>query len=593
MKELAKLKMSGYELFLNGNDIHYLYQGKDQPDRILTGHLLSVIKKHKRLAIKLLTGTVQSPSQYKKMVAVYLETTKQKDDSKATSFVAWTDGTTTHTTTDLNDIKEILKDASILKIFYDAAATVYFLEVNGHKTKNYSDIFVMEQLITSDACSDSSLDLLIGKYLPLKVLEDIHILSFSQDDTRDYLLKSVAQKAVAILALYLILADKIEELYLEEVLQREIRSLPALIKLKKDGFLFDYAGWGNELQKMQEECNDLEKQIVADLNAPELNIYSSSELLAALLKNGINVVNTAEEYLSSYEEDYAVIKNICRYKKMSKQIKTYGERLKKFTDKDGRIRSNWKLNGSNTGRMACTSPNLQGMPAKAKPYFHAGKGNKLVIADYSQIELRVMTSLSKDKSLIESFVNGDDLHKKTAAMILAKPIEEVSDDERKIAKIANFGLIYGMSAASLSRKVRTRYGLNMSLEEAIMFRNQYFRTYSGVLGFQDKMLKSNKIGTAGGRSWTNLQAGSIKRYNYPIQGTAAEGLKEALAILLPRIKENWLVVNVVHDEIVLEVPEKEADSAVKILQESMIEGMRRLIADVPIEADVKISDHWQ
>ena len=592
MKELVELKMCGYGLYVNENDIHYIYQGNDQPDRISTGNLLAVIKKHKSLAIKLLTGTVQSPNQHKKMVAVYFEEIKQKDNSNTIFFVAWTDGVVTNTSTDLNDIEKILKDESILKIFYDAAAAVYFLEANGYKTKNYTDILVMEQLITNDASSDSGLDLLIGKYLPLNVLEDIQILGFSQYEMRAWLLKSVAQKAEAIYELYGILAGKIEDGYLEEVLQREIRVLPALIKLKNDGFLFDYSGWEIQLQRMREELCGLEKQIQCELNALTMDIQSPADIKAALLENGISVISTSEECLAVYEDQYPVIKKICKYKKLHKQIQTFGEKLKANIRKDGRIRSNWKLNGSNTGRMACTSPNLQGMPAKAKPYFHADKGNKLVIADYSQIELRVMASLSKDKRLIESFVKGDDLHKKTAAMILGKATEEVSDDERKIAKTANFGLIYGMSAASLSRKVKVKYGLSMSLEEAIIFRNKYFRTYSGVLGFQDKMLKSDEIVTAGGRHWTNLEAGSIRKYNYPVQGTAAEGLKEALAILLSRIKENWLLVNVVHDEIVLEVPEKEADSAAEVLEESMIEGMRRLIQDVPVIVDVKSSEHW-
>ncbi len=123
----------------------------------------------------------------------------------------------------------------------------------------------------------------------------------------------------------------------------------------------------------------------------------------------------------------------------------------------------------------------------------------------------------------------------------------------------------------LSRKIKAKYGINMSFKEASMFRDQYFKAYSGVLAFQDKMLKSDEIVTAGGRRWKNLEAGSIKKYNYPIQGTAAEGLKEALAILLSRINEDWLLVNVIHDEIVLEVPSAEAAKAEKILKESMIE----------------------
>jgi len=592
MKELKALKNLGYELFLKDNSIHYMYKGKGQPDRILTGHLLTVIKKHKRLVKKLLIGIINSPNQHPKMVAVYFEEIKQKEKGITNYFVAWTNGIVTKTATDLQDIADILADENILKIFFDAATSVYSLEGNGYLIKNYTDILLMDQLLTNDSSSINDVEKLVKKYSPVNSINNLGISVCFSDEMRDWNFEIIAKRSEAILALYLILAEKIEESYLEEVLDREINALPALVKLKKDGFFFDYNGWEIQLKKMQEECNELEKQIVADLNAPELNIYSSSELLATLLKNGINVVNTAEECLSSCEDAYPVIKKIGIVKKMSKKIKTFGERLKELIDKDGRIRANWKLNGTNTGRMACNSPNLQGMPAKAKPYFHAGKGHKLVIADYSQIELRVLASLSKDKCLVESFMNNDDLHKKAVALILSKPLEEVSDAERQIAKTANFGLIYGMTAASLSRKVKAKYGVNMSIEEASMFRNQYFRAYSGVLAFQDKMLQEAEIVTAGGRRWSNLEPGSIKRYNYPVQGTAAEGLKEALAVLLSRIKEDWLLVNVIHDEIVLEVPEEAANSAAKVLEESMIEGMVRLIPNVPILVDVKISDFW-
>ena len=592
LKELVELKMRGYDLFANENDINYLHRGNDQPDRISTGNLLAVIKKHKSLAIKLLTGSVQSPNKYDKRVAIFVDEIKQKENTNTICYVGWTDGVTTNTSTDLNDIGEILKDESILKIFYDAAAAVYFLEANGYQTKKYADILVMDQLITNDGSGDNDFGILIKKYLPLNIFKQTGISDCSQDEMRDCYLKCVAQKAEAISALYGILADKIEDGYLDEVLQREIKALPALIKLKKDGFLFNYSGWESELQKKEEESIDLEKQIVADLNVPTMDIQSLADIKAALHANGINVISTSEEYLAAYADDYPVIKKISRYKKNHKQSQTFGEKLKAAIRKDGRIRSNWKLNGSNTGRMACTGPNLQGMPAKAKPYFLSKPGFKLIIADYSQIELRVMASLSKDKLMMQNFMNNDDLHKKTAAMILGKPKEAVSDDERKIAKIANFGLIYGMSAASLSRKIKAKYGINMSFKEASMFRDQYFKAYSGVLAFQDKMLKSDEIVTAGGRRWKNLEAGSIKKYNYPIQGTAAEGLKEALAILLSRINEDWLLVNVIHDEIVLEVPSAEAAKAEKILKESMIEGMRRLIKDVPVIVDVRTSEHW-
>ena len=153
-----------------------------------------------------------------------------------------------------------------------------------------------------------------------------------------------------------------------------------------------------------------------------------------------------------------------------------------------------------------------------------------------------------------------------------------------------------MTSYGLQKKIKADYGMEVTLEEAEKFRNGYFEAYNDVLMYQDKMLKSDYIETLGGRYWSKetseLDKGSIKRYNYPIQGTSAEGLKEALYLLMKRKPKDWLLVAVVHDEIVLEVPCKDGDVAKEILRDCMVEGMSKMVKKVPIEVDVKSSITW-
>lgn len=219
------------------------------------------------------------------------------------------------------------------------------------------------------------------------------------------------------------------------------------------------------------------------------------------------------------------------------------------------------------------------------------------IADYSTIELRILAEITQDHELINALHNGKDLHEKTARAIFNYNKEhEITPEERKIGKVVNFGLIYGMTAHGLQKKITTATGVEISLEQAEIFRNRYFNLYPAVIRYQDRMLKAEMISTLGGRYWSNenamLKEGAIARYNYPIQGTGAEGFKESLGLLIPLIPPNLKLIAAIHDEIVIQVPEQDAEEAQKLLLEVMREGMQALIRSIPICIDIKISDHW-
>ncbi|MEK3933027.1 DNA polymerase [Bacillus sp. FSL R7-0642] len=367
--------------------------------------------------------------------------------------------------------------------------------------------------------------------------------------------------------------------------------------LNLNGLPFDYAEWKQILSEMEVELGALENEIQAFLNQAELNLASPQQVLQSFASKGIQVPSTKEEDLAKYEMEYPIIQKLCKYKKIKKRLTTYGETLQRRIGCDDKIRGEWRLIGTGTSRMSCKSPNLQGLPTQAKPYVKAPSGECFVIADYSTIELRILAEITHDQELITAFQKKQDLHEKTARAIFDKSEDaEITADERKIGKVVNFGLIYGMTAYGLQKKITFATGKEISYQQAQVFRNRYFGLYPGVLRYQDQMLKAERIFTLGGRYWssetTALKSVAISRFNYPIQGTGAEGLKESLAILMQHLPPNWKLVAVVHDEIVLQVPENESTNAKQCLRIAMQKGMQQLIHTIPIEIDVKISTHW-
>ena len=189
------------------------------------------------------------------------------------------------------------------------------------------------------------------------------------------------------------------------------------------------------------------------------------------------------------------------------------------------------------------------------------------------------------------FNNGIDLHLGTASLVFKKQIDEISKEERQVAKSLNFGIVYGITAYGIQKNLR-KSGVDASLEEAEEYRIEFLNVYPRVKELQDALLKADYIKTLGGRRWQGGNVSMTQRLNLPIQGSAAEGLKEALALLVERLKDSWKLVAVVHDEILLEVPEYESEEAKNILESCMIEGMKTIVEDIPIIIDSSISNNW-
>jgi DNA polymerase-1 len=317
--------------------------------------------------------------------------------------------------------------------------------------------------------------------------------------------------------------------------------------------------------------------------------------------------STDEEVLAQLALDYPLPKLILDYRGLAKLKSTYADKLPRSVDPaTGRVHTNFAQSVAVTGRLASSDPNLQNIPIRSeegrriRQAFVAPPGSKIVSADYSQIELRIMAHLSEDKGLLDAFASGEDIHRATAAEVFGVVPAEVSSEQRRYAKVINFGLIYGMSAFGLARE------LGLERQAAAAYIDRYFARYPGVARYMEstRMLARDKgyVETVFGRRlWLpEIRSSNVGRrqgaeraaINAPMQGTAADIIKLAMIAVQRWLDDagmQSLLILQVHDELVLEVPEAELD-AVRHELPKLMAGVAQL--SVPLLAEVGVGDNW-
>jgi DNA polymerase-1 len=327
-----------------------------------------------------------------------------------------------------------------------------------------------------------------------------------------------------------------------------------------------------------------------------------------LKKTPSGAPSTDEDVLQELALDYPLPKIILEHRGLSKLKSTYTDKLPKAVNPTtGRVHTNYGQAVANTGRLSSNEPNLQNIPVRTaegrriREAFIAPPGHVIVSADYSQIELRIMAHLSQDEGLLAAFAAGEDIHRATASEIFGCSREEVSNEQRRYAKVINFGLIYGMSAFGLAQN------LNIERSAAQNYIERYFARYPGVRRYMDETrLLARQQGYVetifGRRLWVpeinspngmRRQGAERAAINAPMQGTAADLIKLAMIAV-----ENWIrtekiatrMVMQVHDELVLEVPESELE-LIKFELPKLMSGVAKL--DVPLEVGVGVGPNWE
>ena len=388
-----------------------------------------------------------------------------------------------------------------------------------------------------------------------------------------------------------------------------------LSNVEMNGAKVDKMKLANHSKELSKKIEDLSSQAFK-IAGEEFNLDSPKQLLVVLYeklklpilkKTPKGQPSTNEETLQRLAEEYEIPKIILQYRTLAKLKSTYTDSLIRIENPTtGRIHTSYQQAVTSTGRLSSTEPNLQNIPIKTsegrriREAFVPEKGNVLISADYSQIELRIMAHLSKDKNLTHAFNNNLDIHSATAAEVFGVNLNEVTQDQRRSAKAINFGLMYGMSAFGLTRQ------LDIPRAEAQKYLDTYFERYTGVKEYMENIkakakedmyvetimgrrLYLNEINAANG---LRRQAAERAAINAPLQGSAADIIKKAMIDInkflnkeMPEVK----MIMQVHDELIFETSKKSSEEVLQVMKEMMEDAVK---LDIPLIAEAAIGENW-
>lgn len=508
-------------------------------------------------------------------------------------------------------VKEFLENEKIEKYTDDSKRLYGFCEGVGIDVKNIKLDTSLAAYLLNPNSSDYSLKLLARQYSLPPVKFDYEGLEDFYESEKDFVDSSAYIEALSQKLLAEVCENNQEKL-LNEI---ELPLARVLASMEREGFLVDKEGIekynGILASKIEEKLKN-----IYNLAGCEFNVNSPKQLGDVLFsEDKLNLphgkktktgYSTNAEVLENLKNDYPIVNEILEYRGLTKLKSTYCEGLLKVIDNDGRIHSTLNQTETRTGRISSAEPNLQNIPVRTeqgrelRKFFKAKDGYLLVDADYSQIELRVLSALANDENMINAFKKGIDIHAQTASQVMDIPLEEVTASDRRKAKAVNFGIVYGIGAFSLSKDIGT------SVQEADRYIKSYLANYSGVARFMENAKKSaSEKGYAetyfGRRRYLPeiKEKNAVRRgfgervaMNMPIQGTAADIIKIAMIMVYKRLKEEYpqsKLIMQVHDELIIETPESDAEKISQLLTETMEHACEM---SVPFTVEANIGKTW-
>lgn len=424
----------------------------------------------------------------------------------------------------------------------------------------------------------------------------------------DTSLTALGDRARGIARLVAAQVPKLRENELVAVSKLEAAAVAPIAAMEHAGMPFDAPRWRSIDKGVREDLEGIRREVAPLLGsgndlfgAVQVNLDSDVELKRALHAKGYKIENTRRETVLKFLPK-PLGPLLARYRELTKLATAYGSAFLEFANDDGRVRPTFEQIGSSTGRMACHSPNLQSM-VKDSPHrtcFHTREGRVLVTADYAACELRIIAELSGDPVFAEAFARGDDLHARVASAVFGKKVSKTENPElRQRAKAVNFGLAYGMGAQGLARNIEVH------VDEARRILDRYFKSFPRIRSFlersaADGLARGYARTIAGRRLYltpdTPESRGSAERIakNMPIQGTNADMTKIALARVHTDLRRfrNASLVNVVHDEIVVECDAADGPAVAEAVRVGMIAAGTQLLRAIPVEVDVAIGEIW-
>jgi DNA polymerase-1 len=385
---------------------------------------------------------------------------------------------------------------------------------------------------------------------------------------------------------------------LEEVAELECKLLPVIVQMELAAVPIDRARWEWIVSMQAAEAAALKKELADELGVH--NVDNNNEILAALRRLGLQIERTNGEALAPYMSVPAV-RNLTRYRPLNSFVTGVGEGVLRALERsgDGRVHATLNQIGATTGRMSAEQPNLLGLPRDKliRSCITASPGKKLVIGDYSTIDLRVLADQTGDEELTKVFLTGGDPHRHTASLVMKVPEDQVTEEQRRRAKAPNFGVSFGMGKDKLIAYARKSYNVKLTPDEAEKFKQTFLENYSGVAAWQKKMSDEmpDVLRTKSGRGCCFFDPDDEynARLAFPIQGTAADGMKQAMVLLYPHLKRlGAQIILAVHDELLVEAPEEHADAVKELMREHMIAGMHKYVPTVPIVVEPEVRSTW-
>ncbi len=529
-------------------------------------------------------------------------------------------------TDDLNSIKEILEDKEIKKIGIDLGREYILLKQENINLEGiYYDIAIAAYILNPTNNKLKIKDL-IERYLEIDLTEyeneenkqeQINLFeeNSNQDNVDENLIKEVSLYAYVIGKIKEITEQKLKEIdCLDLFYEIDMPTVEVLSNMQWNGMYVDKEELEDFGKELTEKLETITK-IIYEMAGEEFNINSTKQLGEILfekmklpvIKKTKNGYSTDVDVLEKLKKEDPIIEQILEYRQLMKLNSTYVEGLKPYINpKTKRIHSFFHQTITATGRISSTEPNLQNIPTRfelgkrVRKVFKPENGYVYVDADYSQIELRVLASISGDKHMIEAFKEGKDIHKQAASKVFKTPIDEVTKEQRSNAKAVNFGIVYGISDFGLAEQ------LGIGRKQAKAYIDEYLTQYSGIKKFMDNIKEEAKengyvetifhrrryIPELKSNNYMVRQFGARAAMNTPIQGTAADIMKIAMIKVFNEIKKRNLkskIVLQVHDEMMIEAPIEEKEEIKKIIADCMQAAAE---LKVPLIAEISEANNW-
>ncbi|CDR95746.1 DNA polymerase I, putative [Babesia bigemina] len=502
-----------------------------------------------------------------------------------------------------------LLSSSAVKVLHNGKFDINFLSFNGLPVKGaVFDTMIAAKLLSATRFNWScKLGHVAERYLNIALDKSQQFSDWTLEPLFEEQLIYASRDAAVLLPLYFVLQEKLKSERLDSIASIENKCVLAVCQMEQNGIRVDRA----RLESLQRELNS-ENEVAMKRLGEALGVsgnanfnYNSQRQILQALQN-LNVMDKSRRMLIQDTSERTLARNtyhpaieaLREYRKANKAVTAFTEKIPNHIDATtGRIYPNINQIGAESGRFSCDNPNLQQIPRdhRFRECFVADPGHKFVIADFSQIELRIAADIAEDRKMIEAYNSGQDLHALTASLVKGKPIAEVTKDERQLAKAVNFGLIFGMSLAGFRNYAEVGYGVRLGMNEAREIYDSFFRNYSGIANWHERMKNSKpmSVRTLSNRLSIFDQFSFTRSLNYPVQGTSADITKEAMALLVDRVEAfGGRMVLCVHDEIILEVPDEHTEEALRVLVGTMEAAGNKFLRYVPCEAVGSVGGSW-